>query len=186
MLWELELRLQRLLSDLRKLEYLMATDRFIGASKIAKENQANFLRQLTEAAMSNDSNLREMALEDLREYCDHLTGRDVSVTKLRERASMLCIRNYSRLSRDELIEAINKRLIYAPRGIFDSVRYSDDAHRSGTPESVGDCVQQGDVPEISGEGSGSGAGLAQELPSNGDSQASGSVDDAHSGDVEKI
>lgn len=186
MLMELESQLQRLLSDLRKLEYLMSTDRFVQAMKIAKSDQLELIKQMTQASMSVDSKLREKAINDLREFCDHLTGRDITVTKLREQASRLCIKNYSRLNRDELVECINKRLVYDPRNISTYIGNQNTAYRDCELVSSGDSIHESKVPSPYRAAAERSLGMAEKISGRENSRTTESVVDAHAGDVAEV
>lgn len=139
-------RLFNQLRDLRNLEYFLKTPSFKDAERLANPDQKKLIEQLINCILCGPENLRLEVLSDFKALCERLSNRDVSLTDLRAKASQLGIRYYSRMTRDQLIEAINSRLYYDSRNLKSNNGDQGHTPPSGT-ESGQDSVHKGPTGE---------------------------------------
>lgn len=129
------------LRDLRILEYFLKSDAFTDAEKMATPDQSVMIKALLEGILRGHDELRTQMMADLKALCERISNRDITLVALREKASRLCIRYYTRLSREELIEAINKRLYYDPKNLGHD--HGNQGHVAGSgPEPRPDSIHQ--------------------------------------------
>lgn len=123
------------LRDLRILEYFIKSETFRDAERLATDEQRDLMASLLESILRGPDELRTKLLSDLKSLCERIGNRDTTLVELRAKASMLCIRYYSRLTREQLIEAINNRLYHDSRNL--RCDNGNQGHASGSGVNTG-------------------------------------------------
>ncbi len=99
---------QGLLRDLRNLEYLLKSEQFALACERAIEPDKRLIDQLIRGSMIDDPKMRTRAMVALKLLIKRYTIEGMSSQDLKDLASQMQIKGWSRMTKDELIGAIQK------------------------------------------------------------------------------